>query len=173
MSIHEAILPPPRPAHEYILEAVALRRENEALRRQIDRLNADIEALRRVPSKRPEPPAEPPRPTIPEVIDFVAEQTGIKRLFLTGPTMRGSPAVHQARFIGYWLARNLTARSLNEIGRHFGDRDHASARNGIIRIEAALTAVLDGSARPKQAELAASAARVEAAFIQAWEAKQG
>jgi hypothetical protein len=38
------------------------------------------------------------------------------------------------RQIGYYLARKLTARSLPEIGRHFGGRDHTTVLYGVRKI---------------------------------------
>lgn len=38
------------------------------------------------------------------------------------------------RQIGYYLARKLTQRSLPEIGRHFGGRDHTTVLYGVRKI---------------------------------------
>ena len=42
------------------------------------------------------------------------------------------------RQIGMWLAKQLTARSLPEIGRRFGNRDHTTVLHAIRKIEGEL-----------------------------------
>lgn len=39
------------------------------------------------------------------------------------------------RQIGMYLARKMTLRSLPEIGRHFGNRDHATVMHATRRVE--------------------------------------
>ena len=48
---------------------------------------------------------------------------------------RRSRAVVRARQVGMYLCRMLTPRSLPEIGRKFGDRDHTTALWAINKIE--------------------------------------
>jgi chromosomal replication initiator protein len=43
------------------------------------------------------------------------------------------------RQIGMYLAKHLTARSLPEIGRRFGNRDHTTVLHAIRKIEGQLT----------------------------------
>jgi hypothetical protein len=47
---------------------------------------------------------------------------------------RKAPRVAVPRMAGYYLAKQLTGRSLPEIGRRFGGRDHTSILAGIRRI---------------------------------------
>lgn len=44
----------------------------------------------------------------------------------------------EARFEGYWRARNETTASLPEIARAFGRSDHATIIHGIARYEAGM-----------------------------------
>ena len=41
----------------------------------------------------------------------------------------------RARQIAMYLSKNLTSRSLPEIGRRFGGRDHTTVMHGVKRIE--------------------------------------
>lgn len=48
---------------------------------------------------------------------------------------RRTAHVVRPRQIGFFLSKALTTRSLPEIGRRFGDRDHTTALHGIRKIE--------------------------------------
>jgi len=48
---------------------------------------------------------------------------------------RRTAEIVRPRQVGYFLAKALTGKSLPEIGRRFGGRDHASALSGIRKIE--------------------------------------
>lgn len=48
--------------------------------------------------------------------------------------------IARPRQVGYYLARQLTSRSLPEIGRRFGGKDHSSVYVGIRKIEALIKA---------------------------------
>lgn len=48
---------------------------------------------------------------------------------------RRTAAVVKPRQVGYYLSKVLTRKSLPEIGRRFGGRDHTSALSGIRKIE--------------------------------------
>jgi chromosomal replication initiator protein len=48
---------------------------------------------------------------------------------------RRTADVAHARLIGYYLCKKLTLRSLPEIGRFFGGRDHTTVLHGIRKIE--------------------------------------
>lgn len=44
-----------------------------------------------------------------------------------------------ARYVGFYLSRNYTKKSLSQIGRVFGGRDHATVLNGLADIVAIKT----------------------------------
>lgn len=48
---------------------------------------------------------------------------------------RRTAEIVRPRQVGYYLAKVLTSKSLPEIGRRFGGRDHTSALSGIRKIE--------------------------------------
>jgi hypothetical protein len=48
---------------------------------------------------------------------------------------RRSASFIRPRLVGYYLSKVLTLRSLPEIGRRFGDRDHTSILSGVRKIE--------------------------------------
>ena len=55
---------------------------------------------------------------------------------------RHRPAAH-ARQVAMYLARELTAQSLPDIGRRFGNRDHTTVMHGIGAVEARMTTDAD------------------------------
>ncbi len=57
----------------------------------------------------------------------------ISHIQLTGPSRTREYA--RARQIGMWLARELTARSLPQIGKAFGGRDHTTVLHALNRVE--------------------------------------
>ena len=64
----------------------------------------------------------------------VAEHYGLSLAELVGP--RRARAVARPRQVAMYLAKTLTERSLPEIGRRFGGRDHTTVIHGVRRIEA-------------------------------------
>ena len=48
---------------------------------------------------------------------------------------RRSRSVARPRQIAMYLAKSITSRSLPEIGRKFGGRDHTTVMHGVKRIE--------------------------------------
>ena len=64
----------------------------------------------------------------------VAEHYGLTLTELLGP--RRARAVARPRQVAMYLAKTLTERSLPEIGRSFGGRDHTTVIHGVRRIEA-------------------------------------
>lgn len=106
------------------------------------------------PEPQPAPPPEPaPLPPIPnslmaEAADLAAPPAlgNIKRIQLAvckdyGVTLtdmlsrRRDAKIVRPRQVAMYLAKTLTERSLPEIGRRFGGRDHTTALSGIRKIE--------------------------------------
>jgi chromosomal replication initiator protein len=71
--------------------------------------------------------------TIEEIQRKVAEHYSIRLSDLIGPK-RQRP-IARPRQMAMYLAKQLTSRSLPEIGRRFGGRDHTTVMHGVRRIE--------------------------------------
>ncbi|MEI6418683.1 MAG: chromosomal replication initiator protein DnaA, partial [Sphingomonadales bacterium] len=95
------------------------------------------------------------RLTVDEIVRKVAEFHGLKLADLLSD--RRARNVARPRQIAMYLAKKLTPRSLPEIGRRIGDRDHTTVMHAVKRIEelratdrdidatvTALTRMLDG-----------------------------
>jgi chromosomal replication initiator protein len=63
-------------------------------------------------------------PSVDDVLDATASQFGVTTTELLARDRR--PAVAQARKVAIYLARELTGKSLPEIGRRLGGRDHST-----------------------------------------------
>lgn len=78
------------------------------------------------------------RSTVPmrvsEIQEVVCEAFGIDRVQLCA-ARRTAPLV-RARQVGMYLAKTMTGRSLPEIGRRFGGRDHTTVLHAVRKIEA-------------------------------------
>jgi len=74
------------------------------------------------------------RVTIEEIQKKVAEYFNIRLSDMSSP--RRARAVARPRQIAMYLAKQLTSRSLPEIGRTFGGRDHTTVMHAVSRIEA-------------------------------------
>ena len=74
------------------------------------------------------------RVTIEEIQKRVAEHFNIKLADMQSP--RRARQVARPRQIAMFLAKQLTTRSLPEIGRRFGGRDHTTVLHACRRIEA-------------------------------------
>ncbi|CAI3923992.1 Chromosomal replication initiation ATPase DnaA (DnaA) (PDB:1L8Q) [Commensalibacter communis] len=72
------------------------------------------------------------RVTIEEIQKKVAEHCNIRQTDMT--SARRARAVARPRQIAMYLAKQLTSRSLPEIGRKFGNRDHTTVMHAISRI---------------------------------------
>ena len=77
---------------------------------------------------------EPRRIKIDDIMKVCSRHFGISRADLT--SQRRHRSVVWPRQIGMFLAKQLTARSLPEIGRRFGNRDHTTVLHAIRKIEA-------------------------------------
>jgi chromosomal replication initiator protein len=73
------------------------------------------------------------RVTIDEIQKRVAEHFNIKMAEMT--SARRARAVARPRQVAMYLAKQLTSRSLPEIGRKFGGRDHTTVMHAVRKIE--------------------------------------
>jgi chromosomal replication initiator protein len=73
------------------------------------------------------------RVTIDEIQRRVAEHFNIKMAEMT--SSRRARIVARPRQVAMYLAKQLTSRSLPEIGRKFGGRDHTTVMHGVRKIE--------------------------------------
>jgi chromosomal replication initiator protein len=73
------------------------------------------------------------RVTIQEIQKRVAERYNIKISEMT--SARRSRNIARPRQVAMFLAKQLTSKSLPDIGRHFGDRDHTTVMHAIARVQ--------------------------------------
>jgi chromosomal replication initiator protein len=73
---------------------------------------------------------------IPEILAAAAEEFGVEQTALLARDRR--PTVATARQVAMFLARELTDRSLPEIGRGIGGRNHTTVLHAVNRVSAAL-----------------------------------
>lgn len=66
------------------------------------------------------------------ILQATIDALSVPRFSITGS--RGAPAVIEARFCFFWVARNYSLRSAAEIGR-VAKRDHSTVFHGISRVE--------------------------------------
>ena len=71
--------------------------------------------------------------TIEEIQRKVAEHYNVRLSDMIGP--KRVRTIARPRQIAMYLAKQLTPRSLPEIGRRFGGRDHTTIMHGVRRIE--------------------------------------
>lgn len=76
--------------------------------------------------------------TVHSIMEAVAGATGITYDDLVSPNR--SVPIARARQIAMWAARVYSGRTLTEIGRIIGDRDHSTVRHGYIQIQAEIDA---------------------------------
>ncbi len=77
--------------------------------------------------------AEPKRIKIDDILKMVTKHFGVNRSDLL--SNRRNRSIVRPRQIGMYLAKNLTSRSLPEIGRRFGNRDHTTVLHAIRKVE--------------------------------------
>lgn len=80
---------------------------------------------------------EPRRIKIEDILRIVSRHFGVSKGDLL--SQRRHRSVVWPRQIGMYLAKQLTARSLPEIGRRFGNRDHTTVLHAIRKIDNELT----------------------------------
>jgi chromosomal replication initiator protein len=71
--------------------------------------------------------------TVEEIQRKVSEHYNIRLSDMLGP--KRLRQIARPRQVAMWLAKQLTTRSLPEIGRRFGGRDHTTVMHGVRRIE--------------------------------------
>ena len=74
------------------------------------------------------------RVTVDQIQKTVAEHYQLKQADLISE--RRARAVARPRQVAMWLAKQITTRSLPDIGRRFGGRDHTTVLHAVRRIEA-------------------------------------
>ncbi len=77
--------------------------------------------------------SEPKRIKIDDILKIVSKHFGVNRSDLL--SNRRNRSVVRPRQIGMYLAKKLTSRSLPEIGRRFGNRDHTTVLHAIRKVE--------------------------------------
>ncbi|MFW6114410.1 MAG: helix-turn-helix domain-containing protein, partial [bacterium] len=90
----------------------------------------DIERVRRFLSDR----AMQKQPTIRDITALVAKFFSLTSRELRGPARRRH--VIRARGVAMLLARKITGKSLNAVGKYFGNRDHTTVLHACRRTEA-------------------------------------
>ncbi|MFN3869251.1 MAG: chromosomal replication initiator protein DnaA [Hyphomicrobiaceae bacterium] len=80
---------------------------------------------------------EPRRIKIEDILRIVSRHFGVSKGDLL--SQRRHRSVVWPRQIGMYLAKQLTARSLPEIGRRFGNRDHTTVLHAIRKIDGEIT----------------------------------
>jgi chromosomal replication initiator protein len=81
---------------------------------------------------------EPRRIKIEDILKVVSRHFGVSKGDIL--SQRRHRSVVWPRQIGMYLAKQLTSRSLPEIGRRFGNRDHTTVLHAIRKIEGELDA---------------------------------
>ncbi|HLZ75754.1 MAG TPA: chromosomal replication initiator protein DnaA [Phenylobacterium sp.] len=71
--------------------------------------------------------------TVDQIQKVVSEHYGLKQADLISE--RRARAVARPRQVAMWLAKQITTRSLPDIGRRFGGRDHTTVLHAVRRIE--------------------------------------
>ena len=81
---------------------------------------------------------EPRRVKIDDILRIVSRHYSVSKADILA--QRRHRSVVWPRQIGMYLAKQLTSRSLPEIGRRFGDRDHTTVLHAIRKIDRELEA---------------------------------
>jgi chromosomal replication initiator protein len=74
------------------------------------------------------------RITVDDIQKATSEHFGLKQADLISE--RRNRSIARPRQAAMWLAKQLTTRSLPDIGRRFGGRDHTTVLHAVRRIEA-------------------------------------
>ncbi|GAB4239929.1 MAG: chromosomal replication initiator protein DnaA [Methyloligellaceae bacterium] len=81
---------------------------------------------------------EPKRIKIDDILRVITKHFGVNRSDIL--SARRTRSIVRPRQIGMYLAKNLTQRSLPEIGRRFGNRDHTTVIHAIRKVEQLMSA---------------------------------
>lgn len=81
---------------------------------------------------------EPKKVMIDDILRVVTKHFGVNRSDLL--SSRRNRSIVRPRQIGMYLAKSLTARSLPEIGRRFGGRDHTTVLHAIRKVDELIAA---------------------------------
>jgi chromosomal replication initiator protein len=79
---------------------------------------------------------EPRRVKIDDILRAIAKHYGVQRGDLL--SSRRNQSIVRPRQVGMYLAKSLTSRSLPEIGRRFGGRDHTTVLHAVRKIDGLL-----------------------------------
>lgn len=77
--------------------------------------------------------AEPVRVRIEDILQIIGRHYSVSRSDLLSP--RRARSIVRPRQVGMYLAKKLTSRSLPEIGKRFGGRDHSTVLHAVRKIE--------------------------------------
>ncbi|MGE0213910.1 MAG: chromosomal replication initiator protein DnaA [Parvibaculaceae bacterium] len=77
--------------------------------------------------------AEAVRVRIDDILQAIGRHYNVSRADLLSP--RRARAIVRPRQVGMYLAKKLTSRSLPEIGRRFGGRDHSTVLHAVRKVE--------------------------------------
>lgn len=108
-----------------------------ALNTLVARVGADVARLSLDEAQailRPHLACNERRVTVDQIQKVVAEHFGLKQQDLISE--RRARAVARPRQAAMWICKQLTTRSLPDIGRRFGGRDHTTVLHAVRRIEA-------------------------------------
>lgn len=83
--------------------------------------------------------------TVETIVNAAAQEFGVTVLDIK--SSRHHASLVQARHVAMYLARHLTPRSLPEIGRFLGGRDHTTVMYGVRRTEERMGATPELAAR--------------------------
>jgi chromosomal replication initiator protein len=107
-----------------------------ALNTLVARVGADVAKLTLDEAQailRPHLACNERKVTVDMIQKIVAEHYGLKQADLISE--RRARAVARPRQVAMWLAKQITTRSLPDIGRRFGGRDHTTVLHAVRRIE--------------------------------------
>ncbi|MEE9587447.1 MAG: helix-turn-helix domain-containing protein, partial [Hyphomicrobiaceae bacterium] len=92
---------------------------------------------------------EPKRIKIDDIIKLVSKHFGVGRNDIL--SQRRHRSIVWPRQIGMYLAKQMTSRSLPEIGRRFGGRDHTTVLHAVRKVDGELKS--DGRLRDEIEDL--------------------
>jgi chromosomal replication initiation ATPase DnaA len=137
-------LPPPAPLPPPPQEIVKTPKRGWRISaRHLKKAEDEIDAKRAAMPLRPETIAMieaglKKKPPIREIQHIVAEHYNVSHADILSP--RHFESVVRPRHIAMYLSRALTGRSMLEIGRMFGGRDHTTVLHAVRKIEAMIAA---------------------------------